>query len=154
MSVARATLAALLLLAPVAARAHDVSYALRGAGDAIVAFHYQDGTPMVGATALVFAPGAEGLPSTTATTDAAGEVRLRATGDGVWRVDVRDEAGHASRARVRFVDGVASLAERAIPNWLAAASLVLNLLLTFRVAVSWRRRAAMPRPAPKGPIAT
>lgn len=140
LGIVAAVAAAPSLIRP--AMAHDVTYALRGAGDVTVEFRYQDGTPMAGATALVFAPDAGALPTVTAVTDAAGDVRLRASRDGVWRVDVRDDAGHASRARLRVTDGVASLAERAIPNWLAAASLVLNLLLGARVAVSLRRRRA------------
>ena len=132
-------LAAMAALAPVSALAHDVTYALRGSGEVDIAFIYQDGTPMAGATAMVFEPGAGALPTTTAMTDAAGEVRVHVPIDGVWHVDVRDEAGHASRARIRVEGGVPTRAERGIPDWLAAGSLVLNLLLVFRVATTLRR---------------
>lgn len=111
------------------AMAHDVSYDLRGSGAARVVFHYQDGTPMTDAHYEVFAPGSGALPAASGLTDGAGGVDFTATGDGDWRVDVHDGNGHASRARLKILDGLPSLAGQALPDWVFVVSLLVNLAL-------------------------
>ncbi len=134
---------------PVAAWAHDVSYELRGAGHVRVGFRYQDGTPMAGAAASIFAPGSDTLPDVTGVTDAAGEVRVTAGRDGVWRIDVRDAEGHSSRARVAVKNGVPAIRGEAFPEWVAWSSLSANVVLVSLWAFSRRRPpAARAQPAP------
>lgn len=119
----------LALAMPGAAWAHDVSYELRGSGQVRVAFSYQDGAPMAGAAMSVFAPGSDALPDISGVTDAAGEVRLTAGRDGVWRIEARDAEGHSGRARVEVTHGVPALIGEAFPDWVAWASLSANVLL-------------------------
>lgn len=129
------------------ALAHDVSYELRGSGEARVAFQYQDGAPMASAPFAVFAPDAGVLPSVTGLTNSAGEVKLSAVRDGIWRVEVHDAAGHASRAKVSAVRGVLSLAGQRLPNWLVASSLLANLLLGGWLALGRTRARSVGRRA-------
>ena len=129
------------------AAAHGIDIALRGSGDATVVFHYTDGTVMAGAEYRVFAPGAGAFPVATGNTDAAGEVALHATGDGRWRIEVEDAAGHASRARIDVVRGVPGLSGQIIPDWFVAISLFFNVLLALALFV---RRAGTRSVNPRG----
>ena len=139
------------------AQAHDVTYELHGSGEARVAFLYQGGSPMAGATVEIFAPGGGALPDATRVTDASGEVDLQTGRDGVWRVEARDAMGHASRARVRVSQGVVSLAGQTIPEWLATASLLGNFVLAGFLALDRRRARARSSPSlrtQQGPFLT
>ncbi len=128
-------LAALVVMLWVqAARAHGIDVALRGTGDATVLFHYTDGTVMAGADYRVFGPGGV-FPVATGRTGPAGEVPLHASGDGRWRIEVEDGAGHASRARVDVTRGVPGLSGQAIPDWFVAISLFFNVLLCLQLFV-------------------
>jgi hypothetical protein len=111
------------------ALAHDVSFTLQGSGEAHVIFDYQDGTPMALAEFAVFGPDSGAQPEYTGIADAAGGVRFRASGDGIWRVEAHDAAGHVSRARISFNAGVPALVGREVPIWITAGSLGVNLLL-------------------------
>lgn len=132
------TLAALFAAHP--AHAHDVTYDLHGDGEARVAFRYQDGSPMAGATVEIFAPASGGVPEASGTTDPNGEVAVRTGRDGIWRVEANDRAGHASRARLDVVGGVVSLAGQSIPDWLATISLLGNVVLLSILAFVHQRR--------------
>lgn len=126
------------------AGAHGIAVTLRGTGAATVAFHYTDGTAMAGAEYRVFAPGGD-FPVATGSTGAGGEVPLRASTDGRWRIEVEDRAGHASRARLDVADGRVALAGQRIPDWFVAVSLFLNVLLGLVVAIRRPGRTAIPQ---------
>ena len=131
-------LLAALLLVPLyagTADAHGIDIALRGSGDATVVFHYTDGSVMAGAEYRIFAPGGGAFPVATGQTDAAGAVALHATGDGRWRIEVQDVAGHASRARIDVVRGIPGLSGQIIPDWFVAISIFLNVLLALALFV-------------------
>ena len=125
---AAAVVLCLGMFAPATAAAHDISYDLRGTGDVRVAFHYSDGSPMAAAAFQVFAPN-ETLPKASGSTDGAGELAFHAGQDGLWRVEVGDASGHTNRARINVAQGWPDTAGRAVPGWLTAISLVLNILL-------------------------
>jgi hypothetical protein len=130
------------------ARGHDVSWALQGSGEARVVFDYQDGSPMARAEFAVFGPDSGAQSVFSGIADAAGGVRFRANADGIWRVEVHDAAGHASRARISFVAGAPALAGHEVPIWITAGSVGANLLLLSYILRERRaRRGATPRGA-------
>jgi len=130
------------------ALAHDVSFALQGSGEAHVIFNYQDGSPMALAEFAVFGPDSGAQPESVGIADPAGGVRFRASGDGIWRVEAHDAAGHVSRARISFSAGVPAVVGREVPIWITAGSLGANLLLLSYIFRERRaRRSATSRGA-------
>ncbi len=143
-----------LVMARAPAAAHSMAYELRGSGDARVVFRYGDGTPMVSAAFRVFAPGDDVDPVATGLTDSAGEAGFGATSDGQWRVEASDSTGQAIRARIDVTKGLPAVAGHRIPDWLAAFSLSLNVLLAVWLALGRRFRSAGRRDAPARPEAS
>ena len=86
-------MALLLLLAPVAARAHGILAESAEGGIGVRAF-YEDGSPVALGEARLYAPGAVERPVFTGMTDRGGYFFFRPDAPGAWHVEIDDGMGH------------------------------------------------------------
>lgn len=94
-----AVLAATWFAVASTAQGHGLSTAPAAGGTGVVTT-YGDGSPVPYAEARLFAPGRDGKPVLTGTTDRNGCFMFRPDTVGVWRVAIDDGMGHAVSANV------------------------------------------------------
>lgn len=97
--VAISGLAAAWFAVATAAQGHGLSTTPAAGGMGVVAT-YDDGSPVPYADARLFAPGRDGKPVLTGTTDRNGCFMFRPDTTGVWRISIDDGMGHAVSAEV------------------------------------------------------
>lgn len=108
MRSAGALVLAAALLAPAAARGHEVLHdVVRGRAVAVRA-RYADGEPLAYATYEVYAPADPATPWQKGRTDRAGWVAFVPDAAGRWRVKVVDDGGHGLDVAVDATAGDAS----------------------------------------------
>jgi nickel transport protein len=148
----QAGMAAALLLGEAAggcppAAAHGTQHRVLGAHQTIVEFSYTDGQPMAFVEFQLFGAGDAQMPVRTGRTNRQGRVTFAPDTDGLWRIDVRDEEGHAVRAAVNASGSRPEAAGESLPYWLGAISLALNALLVPLILQHRLDRSAAKRPA-------
>ncbi|MBU4459259.1 MAG: hypothetical protein KJ579_01725 [Verrucomicrobia bacterium] len=133
MSLARAVpamLAATWLAAATSAQGHGLTTAPAAGGMGVVAA-YDDGSPVPYADARLFAPGQDGKPVLTGTTDRNGCFMFRPDTAGVWRISIDDGMGHAVSADV--VSGGAFSAAAVSSRMPKTQGVLIGLAVIFSV---------------------
>jgi nickel transport protein len=154
-----AALLGVVLVTPPPAAGHGTQYRVLGANETIVEFSYTDGQPMAFTAFRLFGPGDDRVPIRSGRTDRQGRMAFVPDTDGQWRIEVRDDEGHAVRAAVNAAAGRVAAQGESFPHWLGAISLALNALLVpvvLQRKLDWSaaKRRARPQTPPGPPAPT
>ena len=144
----RAAALALVLAAPVGARAHEVLHEVRRDGAVAVRAWFPDGESLAYVQAEVFSPADPAIPHWKGRTDRSGWLAFVPDVPGRWRVRVVDATGHGLDTAVD-VTAPGSAAAGAPAGPLSSAALALRpavgvaliaAIFAFLVALLRRRR--------------